>query len=52
MCFGDEKKRATKVKIGDKALNESGATYKWEGEMSVVDIWSFFFHFHSLELAS
>jgi hypothetical protein len=52
MCFGNEKKRATEVKIGDKTLNKSGATYKWEGEVFVVDIWSFFFYFHSLKLAS
>jgi len=52
MWFGDEKKRASKVKIGDEALDESGATYKWKGEVSVVDIWSFFFHFHSPKLAS
>ncbi len=52
MCFGDEKKHATEAKIGDEALDESEATYKWEGEVSVVDIWSFFFRFYSPELAS
>jgi hypothetical protein len=38
MYFGNEKKRATEVKIGDKAFDKSGATYKWEGEVFVVDI--------------
>jgi hypothetical protein len=40
------------MKIGDEALNESGATYKWKGEVFVIDIWSFFFRFHSQELTS
>jgi len=52
VCFGDEKKRVTKAKIGDEVLDESGVTYKWGGEVSVIDIWSFFFSFHSPELAS
>ncbi len=52
MCFGDEKKHVTEAKIGDEALDENEATYKWEGEVSVVDIWSFFFRFHSSELTN
>jgi hypothetical protein len=52
VCFGDEKKHVTEAKIGDEALDESEATYKWEGEVSVVDIWSFFFRFHSSELTN
>jgi hypothetical protein len=38
VCFGDEKKRATEAKIGDETFDESEATYKWEGEVFVVDI--------------